>query len=468
MHKILETIIGLEIHVQLKTESKMFCGCHNLPDGSEPNTNICPVCMGAVGSIPVVNKKAVDQVILTGLALGCAIQPRSKWDRKNYFYPDSPKGYQISQYDAPLALDGRVEILAKDGEFKFIGINRVHLEEDAAKLIHTGSETLVDFNRAGVPLMEIVTQPDLRSPEDAEIFLRELRRIVRYIAVSDADMQKGHLRCDASVSMRPVGAHVLYPRTEIKNLNSFKMVREALAYESEKFRRAWEADQVPNKPTTVLWDDKKKETRFMRAKEHAADYRYIPEPDIPEVVLNEAQIAAVKTTLPPLPIARLKNYLQAGIAKIMATATLERIDSADFLDAVLGFTAKDLELQKIAIKNFYRLFPDLNVGVAEFLRIAEAMRSGAVSGMAIKEIFEAIKSGRFKADMLSGEPNAKNLPFELEAIAGQVIEANPKIAAGFKAGKTRALNVLIGQVIKKTGREVPPEKIREFLLDKLN
>ncbi|MBI5467056.1 MAG: Asp-tRNA(Asn)/Glu-tRNA(Gln) amidotransferase subunit GatB, partial [Candidatus Kerfeldbacteria bacterium] len=276
-----EAVIGLEVHVQLKTKSKMFCRCDNRDDQT-PNSAICPICTGQPGALPLPNQQAIDWAVMASLALGCSINQESKFDRKSYFYPDLPKGYQISQYDKPFGYAGQVKVRVGT-DAKLFRIHRLHLEEDAGKLIHGDGTTLVDLNRAGTPLMEIVSEPDFRTPAEAKAYMQELRLIMRYLGISDADMEKGHLRCDANISLRPTGDDRLYPKTEIKNLNSFRAVERALQFEIERQRALWEDGQAPQTQATRGWDDASQKTVEQRTKEEAADYRYFPEPDLPPV-----------------------------------------------------------------------------------------------------------------------------------------------------------------------------------------
>src|SRR3989344_4042937 len=285
----LEPVIGLEIHVQLKAKSKMFCSCDNTGEDKPANTTICPVCMGHPGTLPVPNAEAIKMATKAALTLNLKVNLHSKFDRKNYFYPDLPKGYQISQYDEPLASEGYLEIETNQGKKK-IGLERLHLEEDTAKLLHQGKKSLVDFNRAGTPLMEIVTKPEIKSPEEAKVFLQELRLIMRYIGASDADMEKGHLRCDANISLRPRGEDKMYPKTEIKNLNSFRAVEKALQYEVKRQSGEWRSGKINDVTGTRGWDESKGETIPQREKEAIHDYRYFPEPDIPPLNLSQEEV----------------------------------------------------------------------------------------------------------------------------------------------------------------------------------
>ena len=463
----LEIIIGLEVHVQLKTETKLFCACRNGEEGALPNTNICPTCLGIVGALPLINGKAIEYTVKTGIATLCTITPISKWDRKNYFYPDLPKGYQISQFDAPLAHDGKVSFIGMDGNEKSIRLNRIHLEEDAAKLVHTNSTTLVDFNRGGIPLMEIVTEPDIRSVEDAESFLRELRRIVRYLEVSDADLEKGHLRCDASISLRRIGETALYPRTEIKNLNSFKMVKSALTHEYEKQKALWLAGTIPDVAQTVLWNDILGRTYFMRDKEGASDYRYTPEPDILEWRTAPELVESIRKKIPTLPAHRIKKYLEHGISSAMAHTIAEEKETADFLDAVLSSTTSEKNLQILAVKSFLSLYPELNLSVDEFMKVVRVIHTKKISGLFVKDLWEKIKSGPVNIDELLSDFSTEKSDVDLPAIISETLCVNAQIVAEYKSGKEKALNVLIGKIVVATNRKVPVEEIVESLKKQL-
>lgn len=451
-----ETVIGLEVHIELKTESKMFCRCRNVSLCEEPNRHICPVCMGLVGALPLINRKAVEYAILTGLALDCQIASHSKWDRKNYFYPDLPKAYQISQYDLPLSFNGKLELLNRSGETFTVRINRVHLEEDAAKLIHHGKETWVDFNRSSLPLIEIVTEADLRSIEDAEALLKELRRVVRYIGVSDADMEKGQLRCDASISLRPMGEDKLYPRVEIKNLNSFKMVAKALSYEKDRLLKLWEASTPPEEASTVLWDEEKEETRFMRDKESAADYRYVPEPDVPEVSIAAEWVEDLKKSIPVLPSKCMKLFLSHEIDLVRAESLVEDRESAQLLCELIALAGEAAELRTLVIKKF--LGGVGNATANEFFALVQALHKGDISGLQYRNILD---SDDIRTELQSAIKGSASL--DLEPILNQVLSENLEVVEEYKLGKEKAINVLVGKVIQKTNGAIPAPQILETL-----
>ena len=331
----LEPVIGLEIHIQTRTKSKMFCDCSNDGENQKPNTTVCPICLGHPGTLPVANKKAVEFGLMMALALNCQINKKSIWARKNYFYPDLPKGYQISQFEEPLAIEGHLTVLANKEESR-IGIERLHLEEDAAKNFHSKEKTLVDYNRGGTPLMEIVTNPDFKTPAQAKAFLQELRLMARYLKVSSADMEKGHLRCDANISLRKPGETKLYPKTEIKNLNSFKSVERALEYEIKRQTDLWNQGTPPNYQSTRGWNEKLLKTEEQRDKEESADYQYFPEPDLPPLIFTKEAIDQIQQKLPELPrdkrVRLEKEYLVNSVdAKIL----VEDENVADYFEQVL-------------------------------------------------------------------------------------------------------------------------------------
>lgn len=473
----LEVIIGLEVHVQLNTKSKMFCSCNNESFNAAPNKNVCPTCMGLVGTLPLINEKAFFDSVLTGLALGCRIANHTKWDRKNYVYPDLPKAYQISQFDMPLAVDGLVKIFSDGGsETKEIRINRLHLEEDAAKLVHRDGLSLIDFNRAGTPLMEIVTEPDLRSPEDAESLLREIRRVVRYLGVSDADLEKGNLRCDASISLRPKGDDKLYPRTEIKNLNSFKAVKRALDYEVQRQSGLWETGDYSKEEATVLWDDELQKTKFMRGKEGAADYRYFPEPDIPEVDLLDSEIQEIKDKLPKLPMKRIEDYLEMGLDYMTALFIAEDKDLSDYVEKVLALANGQDDLKKLLIKWFTGEFfgevkkkglENIMLSEEDFVSLIKVLSDGKASRINIKKIFNRACSEEIDvAAELAQIPQGQDV--DIDGIIADVVTKNSEAIAKFKEGKDKALNALIGMVMKEAKGSVSPEEVVQKLKDAIS
>jgi aspartyl-tRNA(Asn)/glutamyl-tRNA(Gln) amidotransferase subunit B len=459
---IYETIIGLEVHVELSTESKMFCRCRNVSLCNEPNRHVCPVCMAAPGALPLINKKAVEYAIRTGLALDCSISLNSKWDRKNYFYPDLPKAYQISQFDIPLSYDGHLSLLNGAGKEIEVGINRVHLEEDAAKLSHGGNETWVDFNRSGLPLIEIVTEPDIRFIKDAESLLREIRRVVRYLGVSHADMEKGQLRCDASISLRPMGEKKLYPRVEIKNLNSFKTVKKALSYEQNRLKALWEKGEAPKEATTVLWDEAAACTKFMRDKEDAADYRFVPEPDIPEVRFEAEWVEAMKSDLPILPMACIRFFIENGLDFERAESISEDPKDSAYLRSLLAFSKEDEALKMLLIKKFLGKDLDLDCSPDLFFTVVEALHLKKISGLEFKEILQAeLIEAALEHALVNG------VEVDLDAALDTVLSERAGVVNDYHAGKEKVINVLVGKVIQKTQGKVDAKVILEALKERL-
>ncbi len=506
----LEPVIGLEIHVQLKTKSKMFCGCDNKAEDAPPNTAVCPICLGHPGTLPVANAQAVRFGILASLALNCRINVESKFDRKNYFYPDLPKGYQISQFDKPVGIDGHVTIenpAAKESERKVarIGITRLHLEEDAAKLVHSGDgkTSLVDFNRGGTPLAEIVTEPDFASPSEAKAFLQELRLIMRTLGVSDAEMEKGHMRCDANISLREVIDDAatekeltkrFNPKTEVKNINSFRAVERALEYEIVRQTKLWEAGMMPTITTTRGWDDDKQITVDQRTKEGMADYRYFPEPDLPPLDLNEMEIEA-KTLLPELPERkRLRFQDEYGFSPADARQLVETPKLANFTEVVMSELREWLssagikadwenEKAKFAklvsgwmlskllgfLSEMKRDFSEARVTGENFAEFLTLLYLGKINSTAAQEVLKTlIETGQDPAEIVAekGLEQVSDLG-DLELAVDNVIAANDKVVADYRAGKGAAIMFLVGQVMKETRGKAKPDLVREILEGKL-
>lgn len=489
----LETVIGLEIHVQLKTRSKMFCSCANVfsdglprtPRGAgvPPNSAICPICLGYPGTLPQPNHTAIAWVQKAGVALGCELKAASKFDRKSYFYPDLPKGYQISQYDQPFCGQGNVDITVGD-TVRRIGITRIHLEEDAAKNTHpTGANyTLVDFNRAGTPLIEIVTEPDFRSPQEAKIFLQELQRIMRHLDISDADMEKGQLRCDANISLREAGTTVLHPKTEIKNLNSFRFVERALAYEIERQTKEWEAGTPPQQSATRGFKVKTGTTVAQRTKEEAADYRYFPEPDIPPFSFTAIELGAIRQSVKELPSAARARFVRDfGINQQQARELLDQPQLASFfentvseLDALnhhdLVPAAANLILRHL--RQLHDALPPetpLAVSAENFAELVVLSMEGKVAKNDVsKALAEMQRTG--------GDPDAIITNLGLEQVRGEaeieqyveeVIAQNPDVVVKVKAGKESALQYLVGQVMRVSKGKANPDVSLALLRQKL-
>ncbi|MGE5244323.1 MAG: Asp-tRNA(Asn)/Glu-tRNA(Gln) amidotransferase subunit GatB [Betaproteobacteria bacterium] len=474
-----EAVIGLEIHAQLLTASKIFCGC-STAFGAAPNTHVCPVCLGLPGALPVLNRGAVDAAIRAALALGCTVHGTSVFARKNYFYPDLPKGYQISQYEQPLATGG---IVAARGDYWApdydIRIKRVHLEEDAGKLLHEGfadsdRHSYVDLNRAGTPLIEIVTEPDLRDARHAAAFFGALRELLVAIGVNDGNMEEGSLRCDANVSIRPGGAPGLGTKTEIKNLNSFRFLEDAIVYEVRRQIAAVEAGGRVVQETR-LWDSGARRTVSMRSKEEAHDYRYFPEPDLPPLVLDAARIERLRSAMPPLPAAR-RRLLQDvhGLAEGDAvTLTLQNLDGY-FEDVVragaepkaaknwlLGAVRATMNEQGLAGEAALRarLSPER---LAELVALAD---KGAISGPIAKEVFEKmLASGRSAADIVAAEGLGQiDDATEIAALVAEVVARHGDAVAQYRGGRTGAFGFLVGQVMKAAGGKANPKRVNELL-----
>jgi aspartyl-tRNA(Asn)/glutamyl-tRNA(Gln) amidotransferase subunit B len=480
--------IGLEIHVQLKTKSKMFCSCDNNALDAEPNTLVCPVCLAMPGTLPVANKEAIEMTIKTGLAFGSDILEESKFDRKHYFYPDLPKGYQISQYDKPLCKGGEIGV---DG--KIIKLNRIHLEEDAGKLTHPvgGNYSLVDLNRAGTPLMEIVTEPDIDSPSQAKIFLQELQLALRYLRVSDADMEKGNLRCDANISISrksPVspgasrGGKVeslksqMSPIVEIKNLNSFKFVEQALSYEAKRLSDDYSNWKEKRVKITRGFDSKKGVTFEQRHKEEAADYRYFPEPDIPPIRIGKKYVDQIKSEMIELPKNKKERYIEAGIRpdvadKIIVNPNIsEYLETSDMLKKDLAhFISEEVNSaiakSKITFAEYKKRVPI--TAVADLLNL---VGSGMVSKTASKSIFlKMVESGKSSKEIIehSGSSQISDSD-ELNTRVAETVRDNPELIEKYRAGKTQVLGFLIGDIMKKTNGRANPQLLNKLLKEYLN
>jgi aspartyl-tRNA(Asn)/glutamyl-tRNA(Gln) amidotransferase subunit B len=474
-----EIVIGLEVHTELKTDSKIFCGC-STKFGSEQNTNVCPVCLGLPGVLPVINEKVVEFAIKAGLALNCSILPFSKFDRKNYYYPDLPKNFQTSQYDLPIAVNGYLDIEV-NGETRRIGVTRVHMEEDAGKLVHSGTISnsdyaLVDYNRTGVPLIEIVSEPDLRTPEEAKAYLEKLKSILEYIDVSDCKMEEGSLRCDANISLRKQGESKLGTKTELKNLNSFKMVQKGLEYEAER-----QADVLEDGgriiQETRSWDDAKGITVSMRSKEQAHDYRYFPEPDLVPIVVDPAKVEEIRINLPELPDAR-KNRLMAdyGLSGYDAGVITASRAVAEYYDQIIAFKAEPKAAANWLMGEVSKFLNSANLGIEQcpvspekLAGLISLIEQGTISSKIAKTVFEEMWNSGKDADAIVKEKGLVQITDtgEIEAIVDSVIAANPQSVADFKAGKDRALGFLVGQIMKQTKGRANPEMVNKLLRDRL-
>ena len=479
-----EAVIGIEVHCQLRTASKMFCSCSNAYDGAAPNSHTCPVCLGLPGALPTINRAAVEGVIATGIAIGATTPAATRWDRKNYFYPDLPKGYQISQYDLPLAAHGRLAIETSDGPF-VVGIQRAHLEEDTAKLIHgTDGEgrkiSLIDFNRSGAPLMEIVTEPSIRTAEQARRYAEELQLLLRTIGVSNADMDRGQMRVEANVSLRPRGTEPFGTRVEVKNMNSFRSVERAIAFEIERQAVALDAGEVLTQDTRG-WDDNRGVTYVMRSKEDSHDYRYFPEPDLPPLRVAPAWIEAVRAALPELPGARRSRYADGlGLSAYDASVIVAQPDLAAAFEAIrwAGPELPPKEVANFVSGDYGRAAnetaertPDGLVGLAQASELADLLRrvvAGELSRTNAREVLiEHLASGAATASIVAARglrqiSDSGALGAAIEA----VLAANPAAVADHHAGKP-ALGFLVGQVMKATRGQANAEIVGKLLRERL-
>ncbi|MEY2494096.1 MAG: aspartyl-tRNA(Asn)/glutamyl-tRNA(Gln) amidotransferase subunit [Verrucomicrobiota bacterium] len=478
------TTIGLEVHAQLKTRSKMFCACP-VEFGAPPNSRTCPTCLGLPGALPVMNHEALRLTVLTGLMLGCDITPVSKFDRKSYFYPDMPKNYQISQYDLPLCAKGSVPLhdlaYPKDAQKniatpeKEVSLVRIHLEEDVAKSFHLENNTAIDFNRAGTPLMEIVSQPEINSPEEAFAFLTALKQILIYGGVSDADMEKGQLRCDCNISVRPETQPELGAKIEIKNMNSISAVRRALAYEVERQTEALERGEKLEQETRG-WDDTKGETFLMRTKESAHDYRYFADPDLLPVK-TETLIEEVRTRMPELPRAKRARFVeQYSVSEYDAAVLANDLALAAYFEAaakgarkpksVANWILNDLQ-SALAAAN--RAITDCPIPPAALDELINLIESGKISGKQAKEVFSEMFASGKSASAIVSEKGIEQLSdtTEIERLCDQAIAANPKPVADFRAGNVASLNFLKGQVMKLSKGTANPALVGEILERKL-
>jgi aspartyl-tRNA(Asn)/glutamyl-tRNA(Gln) amidotransferase subunit B len=478
-----EVVIGLEVHAQMLTEAKIFCSC-STKFGSEPNTQTCPVCIGMPGVLPVLNKKALEFAIKSGLAMDCNISSYSRFARKNYFYPDLPKGYQISQYELPICEHGYVEIIV-DGEVKKIGITRIHMEEDAGKNIHEsappkadgGNYSFVDLNRAGVPLMEIVSEPDIRSPREAVEYMKKLRAILQYLGVCDGNMEQGSLRCDANVSVRPVEQKEFGVRTEIKNLNSFRFVEKALEYETERQKKILD-ERGKIVQETRLWNSERGITESMRMKEEAHDYRYFPEPDLVPITVDQRWIDDIKKSLPELPDTKRERFVsEYGLPEYDADLLTAERHLADWYEEAVRLGGQPKAVSNWIMGELMRLLKEDDKSIEECplkpKQLADMFKlidRGTISGKIAKTVFEEMYKTGKDAEFIVKEKGLVQISDvgEIEKIVDDVIAKNPKEVARYRAGEERLLGFFVGHVMKLTKGKANPQMVNELLGKKLS
>ncbi|MEN8135405.1 MAG: Asp-tRNA(Asn)/Glu-tRNA(Gln) amidotransferase subunit GatB [Thermodesulfobacteriota bacterium] len=472
-----ETVIGLEVHAQMSTNTKIFCGC-STEFGKPPNTNTCPLCLGLPGVLPVLNRKVVEYAIKMGLATNCRINQTNVFARKNYFYPDLPKGYQISQFDLPIAEHGWIEIEIDD-QIKRIGLTRIHMEEDAGKLVHDDRkpQSYVDLNRTGTPLIEIVSEPDLRSAEEATAYLKKIHAILRYLDICDGNMQEGSFRCDANISLRPVGQEELGTRTELKNMNSFRNVQRALEYEERRQRDILlEGGEVVQQ--TLLWDPDAGKTSSMRSKEEAHDYRYFPDPDLVPVEISEEWLAEVSKAQPELPDERKARFMaELELPSYDAVILTSERELADFFEEALALYPNAKKLSNWIMTELIRELRDRDqeigqcqVSPAHLANLLALIEKDTISGKIAKKVFlEMLETGK-DADTVVKEKNLVQMSDEgdLLKIVQEIVAANPDQVTQFKEGKTKVMGFFVGQLMQKTKGRANPKMANKLFADALN
>jgi len=474
-----ETVIGLEVHVQIKTKTKIFCSC-STEFGSPPNENTCPICLGMPGVLPVLNKRFLESSMRACLATHCTIEPMNRFARKNYFYPDLPKGYQISQFELPLGTNGYININV-DGTKKRIGLTRIHMEEDAGKLIHGENsgrpgKSYVDFNRTGVPLCEVVSEPDMRSAEEARAYLNELKSILEYTGVSDCNMEEGSLRCDANVSIRPVGQKEFGTRAELKNLNSFKFIQKAIEYEVDRQTKLLDQGDTV-KQETRLYDSDRNETFPMRSKEEAHDYRYFPDPDLVPIMIDEAWVEELRKTIPELPEQKRERFVKSyKIPEYDAGVLTSSKPLADYFEQCTALFPQPKTISNWMmgdllreLKKDGRNIVDCPVSPSALVDLLKLIESGTISGNIAKGIFEEMYQTQKSAGSIVDEKGLKQITDSsaIEKIVAEVLQANPSQVEEFKGGKEKVLGFLVGQVMKASKGKANPAMVNKLLKKKM-
>ncbi len=478
MSRQYETVIGLEVHVELATKTKIFCGC-STAFGGAPNAHTCPVCTGMPGSLPTLNKKAVEYAVAVGLAAGCEITKDCKFDRKNYFYPDNPQNYQISQLYLPICRNGGIEIETGDGKKKWIGIHEIHMEEDAGKLVHDGQEdcSIVDFNRSGVPLIEIVSRPDMRSAEEVTAYLDKLRLMIQYLGASDCKLQEGSMRADVNLSVRKEGTKELGVRTEMKNLNSFKAIARAIENEKSRQIGLLEAGEDVIQETR-RWDDLKEYSYAMRSKEDARDYRYFPDPDLPPVHISDAWIAEIKARQPEFrPEKMLRYQSEYGLPLYDAEILTESRKLADFFEEAAQLCGRPKKVSNWIMGETMRLLKEKEMEPEEIrfspenlVKLIELQEKGIIHGSVAKEVFEAIFENNADPEAYVEAHGLKSVNDEgaLRSVIAEIVKANPKSVEDYRNGKKKAMGFLVGQTMKTMNWKADPKLVNEILSEVLS
>ena len=472
-----ETVIGLEVHCQLKTKTKVWCSCNADYDNEVPNVSTCPICTGQPGALPKLNEEVLNYAIKAALALNCEVNEESQFDRKNYFYPDSPKNYQITQYFKPYAENGTLHIRTNSGKETKVGIERIQIEEDTAKSIHTASESLLNYNRASVPLIEIISKPEIKNAEEAYAYLNTLKERLKYTKVSDVSMELGSLRCDANVSVRKKGDSVLGTRTETKNLNSFKAVVRAIEYETNR-----QIEVIENGGRVVqetrLWDEEQGVTRPMRSKEEAMDYRYFPEPDLPKIIISNDRLEKVKKEMPEFADKKTKRFIEEYKLNEKEAITLAtELELAEYYEEIVKKSDEPKLSANWMLTEILRVLKEKNIGIEQFsvsseniAKLIKLIKSNVISSKIAKEVFEILQVENKDPEIIVKEKGLIQITdnSEIEKIVEQVLEENQQSVEDYKAGKSNALKYLVGQAMKLSRGKANPQMINELILKKLS